>query len=168
MVIKLKTYSVIRIAAVLIMLSCLCLSGEEAGAFRQVTPPTITPQPGPPPQSVQNPSFFKWSSQEVVSVLKENGLEVVNIQKGLTMGPSAAEETVIFLIPSSGENIGGLVSSYRSLKALEEDMKYYSAMNRPSGPAAWRIFHRENILLLISGKIPKEKAMQYKKALDRM
>jgi hypothetical protein len=84
------------------------------------------------------------------------------------MGPSAAEETVIFLIPSAGENIGGLVSSYRSLRALEEDIKYYSAMNKSSGPAAWRIFHRENILLLISGKVPEEKAMQYKKVLEGM
>ena len=168
MTLKLKTDPVIRIAIVLILLSCLCLSGEEANAFRQVTPPIITPQPGPPPQSVQNPSFLKWSSQEVLSVFKENGLEVVNIQKGLTMGNSTARETVIFLIPSSGENIGGLVSSYMSLTALEEDMKYYSEMNKPSGPAAWRIFHRENILLLISGKVPEEKALEYKKTLDLM
>ena len=132
-----------------------------------VTPPTITPQPGPPPQSVQNPSFYKWPDQEVLSVFKENGLEVVNIQKGLTMG-ARAKETVIFLIPSSGENIGGLVSSYRSQKTLEADIRYYSVMNKPDAPPAWRIFRRENILLLISGKVPEKKAMGYKKALEGM
>jgi hypothetical protein len=134
MVLKLKTNPVIRIAAVLILFSCLCLSGEEADAFRQVTPPTITPQTGPPPQAVQGPSFYKWSTAEIISAFKESGLEVVNIQKGLTMGSSAAEETTIFLIPSSGENIGGLVSSYRSLTALEKDITYYSTMNKTDAP----------------------------------
>jgi hypothetical protein len=168
MTLKLKTDPVIRITAVVILLSCLCLCGEEADAFRQVHPSATNPNMGPPPQSVQNPSLFKWSSQEVLSVFKENGLEVVNIQKGLTMGHSTARETVIFLIPSSGENIGGLVSSYSSLKALEEDMKYYSGMNNPDAPPAWRIFRRKNILLLISGKVPEKKAMGYKKALEGM
>ena len=165
---KLKTDPVIRIAAVLILFSCLFLSGEGADAFRQHTPPVLTPQPGPPPQFVQDTSFYKWSSLEIVSAFKENGLEVVNIQKGLTMGSRAAEETTIFLIPSSGENIGGLVSSYRSQKALEEDTKYYSGMNKPSEHPAWRIFHRDNILLLISGKVSGEKAMRYQKTLEDM
>ena len=75
---------------------------------------------------------------------------------------------MIFFIPSSGENIGGFVSSYRSSKALEEDRKYFSAMNKPLARPAWRIFRRENILLLISGKVPEEKAIRYSETLDRM
>lgn len=165
---KLKIDPVIRITTVLILFSFLYLSGQEADAFRQVQPPVIIPQPGPRAQDVENSSFYKWSSQEIISAFKESGIEVVKIKNGLTMGSPAAKETTIFLIPSSGENIGGFVSSYGSQKALEEDTKYYSRMNKPTAPPAWRIFQRENILVLISGKVPEEKAMRYRNTLNRM
>jgi len=165
---KLKIDPVVCVTAVLILFSCLFLPGQKADAFRQVSPPAIIPQPGPPPHALDDPSFYKWSGLEIISAFEAGGLEVVNIQKGLTIGSGTAMESTIFLIPSSGENIGGLVSSYRSRKELEEDSRYYSGMNDPSGPPAWRIFQRANILLLISGKVPEEKAMLYKKALDDM
>jgi len=165
---KLKIDPVVCITAILILFSCLFLTGQKADAFRQVSPPAITPQPGPPPQALDDPSFYKWSTQEIINAFEESGLEVVNIQKGLTMGSHAAKDSTIFLIPSSGENIGGLVSSYRSRKELEEDSRYYSGMNDPSGPPAWRIFQRANILLLISGKVPEKQAARYKNVLEGM
>lgn len=164
---KHEIYSVIRITVAVLLLSC-AFSPGRVDAFRQVTPPAITPQPGPRAQALQETSFYKWSSREVINAFKDTGLEVVNITNGLTMGSPAAKESMIFLIPSSGENIGGLVSSYRTQKALEEDRKYYTGMNKASGPPAWRILRRYNILLLISGKVPEEKAISYRKALDRM
>ncbi len=165
---KRKTYPLICIAAALILFSCLSPYGKEADAFRQHTPPVITPQPGPPAQIMSLPFLHKWPVQKIISAFKKNGLEVVNIQKGLTMGSGAAGETIIFLIPSSGKDIGGFVSSYISRKALEEDIKYYSGMNKPSAIPAWRIFRRENILVLISGKVPEEKAVLYRTVLESM
>ena len=165
---KLKIDPVIRITVVLILFSCFCLSGAAADAFRQTRPHTITPQPGPPAYAFNDSSFYKWSGSEVIKAFIENGLEAVNIKKGLTMGLRLARETTIFLIPSSGENIGGVVSGYGSPKALEEDRKFYSRMNKPSAPPAWRIFQRKNILLLISGKVPEEKAVLYREALKGM
>lgn len=168
MALKLKIDPVLRITAILILLSCLCLPGQKADAFRQNYPQAINPQPGPPPQIAQALSFYKLASREIINTFKESGLEVVNIQTGITMGPSNAEETTIFLIPSAGENIGGLIASYSSQQALEKDRKYYSEMNKPSAAPSWRIFQRENILLLISGKVPEVKALLYKETLEGM
>ncbi|HDZ84048.1 MAG TPA: hypothetical protein ENH45_02425, partial [Nitrospirae bacterium] len=114
--IKLKIYPVLRITTAVILFSCLCLSGQEANAFHQNHPNVITPQPGPRAQTFNDPSVYKLSSQEIIKTFKESGLEVVNIQKGITMGSRAARETTIFLMPSVGENIGGLISSYSSPK----------------------------------------------------
>ena len=164
---NLITYPAIRIPAAVILFACLCLAGVEADAFRQVHSHSINPQPGPS-QTIKDRSFDKWSGLDIINVLKDSGLEVVNVQNGITMGSRAAKETTIFLIPSSGKNIGGFVSSYRVPKALEDDRKYYSGMNKPSKHPVWRIFQRENILLLISGKVSEEKAILYLKALDSM
>ena len=158
----------IGLTTALILFLFLCRPWQDAGAFRQETPPAITPQPGPPPQSIQDSFFYKWPGAKIISAFRERGLEVVNLQKGLTMGSSAAEETTIFLIPSAGDNIGGFVSSYRTQKALDEDRKYYAGMNNPSAPPAWRIFQRANILVLISGKVSEKKAMPYKNVLEGM
>jgi hypothetical protein len=160
-------YPLIRIAALVLLISCAFWPGSVY-ADRQVRPPIMLPQPGPPPQVVNDPSFYKWESKEIINALKDKGLEVVSITNGLTMGSPAAKESTIFLIPSAGENVGGLVSSYSTYKGLEEARKYYSEMNRASTAPAWRIFRKYNILLLISGRVPEEKAVHYKKALESM
>ena len=162
---KLKINPVPCIAAILLL---VFLTAGQADAGRLARAPMMAPQPGPPPQTVQDASFYKWSSPEVIKAFKDNGLEVINIQIGLTMGSRSAKETTIFLIPSAGDNIGAMVSSYRSRKALEMDSKYYSEMNRPSAPPSWRIFKIENILLLVSGKVPEEKALRYRDSLDQL
>ena len=68
----------------------------------------------------------------------------------------------------AGPNIGGFVSSYRTPEDLGQDLAYYSGMNKPSAPTAWRIFRNGNILLMISGKVQEEKALRYKKVLEGM
>lgn len=153
------------IAAIILL---VFLTAGQTDAGRLTRAPMILPQPGPPLHSVQDSSFYKWSSPEVIKAFKDRGLEVVNLQKGLTMGSRSAKETTIFLIPSAGDNIGAMVSSYRSRKALETDTKYYAEMNRPSAPTAWRIYKRDNILLLVSGKVAEEKALSYRNSLDQL
>lgn len=165
--IQLNRVCEITVVTILTAFFCICLPVQESDAFRQVQPPMILPHPAPPQGAAYDTGFEKWSGMEVISAMKKNGLEAV-VNKGLTVGAPSAKETTLFLIPSAGENIGGLAASYQTEKALEGDMKYYSGMNKPDAPPAWRIYRRDNILLLISGKVPQEQSLRYKEVLEGM
>ena len=103
-----------------------------------------------------------------MKALKDSGLEAVDIAGGIIEGSPGATESTIFLIPSYGEEIGGVVSSYDSENKLLDALNYYASMNKDPQSPAWRIFRKDNILLLISGKVPEEKSLEYDKALSRI
>ncbi len=132
---------------------------------RFTPPPNVQPPPRPP-KNWEGPSFFKWFSGDIVKKFKDNKLEVADMKPGYVMGPITPRESTIFLIPSYGENIGGYVSSYGSEDNLKTMKKHYQRMNKDPQSPAWWIFERENILVLISGKIPEEKAKQYEQILS--
>ena len=141
---------------------------SSAKVIRQVHPPVIQPIPQPTRQFPGKSSFYKWESKDVVSALKENGLEIEDVKYGLTIGAEGAKESTVFLMPSYGKDIGGTVSSYDSEDSLKESATYYSIMNQNPKSPAWWIFRKDNILLLISGKVPEEKAREYEKVLNAM
>ncbi len=140
-----------------------------AQRIRHVRPHTIYPVPGPPNQYMKEAFFYKWSSKEVIKAFKDHDLEVVDVKKpGFIMGSPGARENTIFLIPSFGNDIGSLVSSYSSEDVLKESIKYYSTMNKDAESPVWRIFKKDNILVLISGRVPEEKAREYQEVLSKM
>jgi hypothetical protein len=118
----------------------------------------------PPPMPPEEYS----GARDVVTALKKSGLEVADLKPGLTVGAPGARESTIFLIPSFGKNIGGLVSSYSSDKDLQRSIQYYAKMNKKTAAPSWRIFTKNNILLLISGKLPENSANEYEKVLINM
>ena len=105
---------------------------------------------------------------DIVKTFKDNGLEVADIKPGHTLNPVTPQEGTIFLIPSFGENIGGYVTSYNSKDELKDAMIYYLQMNKDSASPAWYIFKKDNILVLISGKVPEEKTKQYENVLNNI
>jgi hypothetical protein len=74
----------------------------------------------------------------------------------------------VFLIPSYGGNVGGYISTYDSDANLRESKSYYMKMNKNRKTPAWWIFEKDNILLLISGKVPHEIAGKYEHVLNNM
>jgi len=141
---------------------------SSAKVIRQVHPPVIQPVPQPTRQFLEKSSFYKWESNDVVKALKDTGLEVEDVNDGLTIGTAGAKESTVFLMPSYGNEIGGTVSSYDSEDKLRESVRYYSIMNKDPKSPAWWIFSKDNILLLISGKVPEEKAREYERVLNAM
>ena len=154
----------------IIICSILFLSFDSTSAkvIHQVHPQPVQIRPGPPQQLLEKAYFYKWESKDVIKTLKDKGLEIVDLKGGVTIGAPAAMESTVFLIPSYGEEIGGAVSSYDSENKLHESIKYYSTMNKDPQAPAWWIFRKDNILLLISGKVPEDKAREYEKTLYRM
>ena len=146
----------------------LSLDSISAKVVHQVHPPPFQILPSPPKQFLERAYFYKWECKDVIKALKDSGLEVVDVTGGITIGSPEAAESTVFLMPFYGEEIGGVVSSYDSEIKLLDSLNYYSSMNKDPQSPAWRIFRKDNILLLISGMVPEEKALEYDNALSRM
>ncbi|MEK7307650.1 MAG: hypothetical protein AAB089_01130 [Nitrospirota bacterium] len=138
----------------------------NAAAPTLTPPPNVMPPPEPPKQQWPEASFYKWESKDIVKAFSDNKLEVQDAKPGYTMGPLTPRESTIFLIPSFGNDIGGYVSSYNTEDDLKEMREHYIKMNKDPKSPAWRIYEKDNILLLISGKVPEAKAKEYEKVLN--
>ena len=156
----------IRVFIVVLIVTVMISPVARAGkVIRQVHPPPMMPPPRPPSWLMQQALFYKWKSADVMTALKAQGLEAADVKAGLTVGALAAKESTIFLIPSHGSDTGGVAASYESEEQLAEATNYYSSLNTAPEAPAWRIFRKDNILLLISGRVPEGKAREYEKAL---
>jgi hypothetical protein len=116
-----------------------------------------TPVPSPRPMD-----------RDVVKKFRESGLEAREMNAGYLMEPAHLKEATVFLIPSYGGNVGGYISTYDSDANLRESKSYYMKMNKNRKTPAWWIFEKDNILLLISGKVPHEIAGKYEHVLNNM
>jgi hypothetical protein len=133
----------------------------------RLTPPAnVAPPPVPPAQQWPEASFYKWESKAIVKAFKDNKLEVEDVKPGYTAGPLTPREGTIFLMPSFGKDIGGFVSSYNTEDDIKDMKKYYDKMNKDPKSPAWWIYEKDNILLLISGKVTETKAKEYEKVLN--
>ncbi len=115
-----------------------------------------------------DPSFIKWTAMDIANAIQEVGLEIENIQSGLIVGVHRESDNIVFMMPSFGKKIGGLVSSFNSEDTFKQFKGHYSEMNKEPEPPVWWIFKRENIILMISGKVPEETARHYEKVLNQM
>lgn len=148
------------------VLAAFCNTSPAKPVHRGHQPANL-PVPPPPEYVTQKTSFDKWSSRDIIEAFKEHGLEVT-VTKGLAIGSPAAKESTIFLIPSYGKDIGSLVSSFDSEHAMNEAVMHYSKMNYNADTPAWWIYRKDNILVLISGKVPEEQAGKYEDVLNDM
>jgi hypothetical protein len=153
---------------IIVIVSMLSGYTATSWAVRQIHPHVIMPVVGPPPEYRPPKSFYKWKSNDIVKAFNDNGLEVVTIESGMVIGAPGAKESTIFRIPSFGDNVGSLVSSFGSLESINESVEYYSKMNESADSPVWWIFKKDNVLVLISGKVPKERAGQYDRVLSNM
>jgi hypothetical protein len=126
-------------------------------------------QPPMPPREYSGEiRFYHFSSRDIMAAFKKHGLEVANLKPGLTVGAPGSRESTIFLIPSAGNRVGALVSSFTSEEALQKSVQHYSQINKKTSPSPWRIFTKDNIMLLISGKVPERAAKEYEHVLADM
>jgi len=137
-----------------------------SGGIRHVTPPAA--KQSPRPDESESEMFRKWSAASVLTAITDSGLEAERVTRGVIVGPPGAKDNIIFIIPSYGENTGGLIAGFDTEKALLDAWVYFLGMNLNREKPAWRIYRRDNILLLISGLVPEEQSVKYLDALDGM
>ncbi len=143
---------------------------DEALALKSspYSPPlNVHPAPRPTQEWIDR-SFYKWRTLDIVKGFVENGLEVEDAKPAYSISPIAPRESTLFLMPSVGKNVGGYVSSYNSADDLREMKKYYERLNKDPEAPAWRVFEKDNILVLISGRVSEEKAKKYEKVLNEI
>jgi hypothetical protein len=159
-----------KIIVGIIICSILLLSSDiiSAKVIHQVHPPPFQVHPSPPRQYLEKAYFNKWKCRDVIKALEDSGLEVDEISGGIIANSPEATESMVFLIPHYGEDVGGVVSSFDSESKLLDALNYYASMNKDPLSPAWWIFRKDNILLLISGKVPEDKSLEYSKALSRI
>ena len=154
----------------LVMIAGIFLFSDKvsAKAVRHIHPPAPPVLMPPPAHVLQKIYSNKRASKDIVQAFKDKGLEVQDLPDGMTIPLPNAKESTIFLIPSFGRDMGCTVAIYDSEKKLEDDFAYYLMMNKDSGAPVWRIFKKDNILLLISGSVPEENAREYANVLSLM
>ncbi|GBE04691.1 MAG TPA: hypothetical protein ENG95_01255 [Nitrospirae bacterium] len=165
-----NTDKISRILLFVFAVGVLLSPADEALAIKSSpNAPPLNVHPAPrPTQEWTDKSFYKWKSRDIVKRFVENGLEVEDAKPAYSISPIPPSESTLFLMPSVGKNVGGYVSSYNSADDLREMKKYYEGMDKDPEAPAWRVFKKDNILVLISGRASEEKAKQYEKVLSEM
>ncbi len=123
------------------------------------------------------------SSEEVVKVFREEGLEVgevylVEKQEGASPGvrsrlPGTFEEGTRFVIPSlgkdpAGRDLGGRVFTFDSEEDLAEVRDFYEGLGEAGGSFFSWVFAEGDVLVQISGRLPEDQARQYEAILEEV
>jgi len=165
MIMKRKNIFCISIMASLILL----LSDTTFPArIKHIHPPPIIPPPRPTTSIIPQKSIYKWSIRDVINAIKDSGIEINEIRRGIIVGPPGARETSIFTIPGYGKGRGGLIASFSDENALINAWIYYSTMNTDPKRPAWHIYRMDNIIMLISGRIPPHILKKFEDVLYRL
>lgn len=138
----------------------------SCGAWRQITIPIIMPPP--------RPSIFikyTWSPKDIVKVLNESGLGIEKIDAvnkiDYSSLPAKAKEAIKFTSPSVGEQGIGCILSFELKSNMEKIKKHYLEKNEKEELYSWT-FAKDNVLVVLNGMIPEEKARMFESALNKL
>lgn len=141
----------------LILLSLLaCGSPVIASPSSLGSLPTLTP----------TALFPRWEATYVMRAIRRAGLvcEDIHLMAPEEYGalPSLASQGVRFSTPSLCPECGGMVLSFDRVNTLEATKLYYLNASAPGEPGAssW-VFVKDNVLVQLSGEIPRAQAIRY-------
>ncbi|UCD34843.1 MAG: hypothetical protein JSU90_11225 [Nitrospiraceae bacterium] len=127
----------------------------------------------PPPVPPWFPHGFPqlWSTDDVITILNEQGLDVKEIEKDTdvtyALQSARAKEVMGISIPLEGAETEGYIFSFELKDDLEKMAGYYREMNNRGDLHTWS-FVSGNILLILPGALSEEEARQYESALRRI
>jgi len=115
--------------------------------------------------------FYQFSSERVVEVFQANGLEAADPRPASEAdyggAPMVAKDAMRFSIPSLGAEAGGLVMAFESQENLAKAKAYFDEKAQ-SQETFVRVFVRDNILVVLSGKMPEAESNQYEGVLAKL
>jgi hypothetical protein len=124
----------------------------------------------PPPPTWASEGFTHyWSPNDVVKTFNERKLEVIKPEEINNMEQygfgAVTKELISFSIPSIGESVQGCILSFEVKESLDKVKKYYLDLNNDGIIHTWS-FPKDNILFVVDGVVPEEKAREYESALS--
>jgi len=115
--------------------------------------------------------FYQFSSERVVEVFRANGLEAADPRPASEAdyggAPMVAKDAVHFSIPSLGAEAGGLVMAFESQENLAKAKAYFDEQAKSQATPA-RMLVRDNILVIMSGKLSEAEGNQYEGVLAKL
>jgi len=115
--------------------------------------------------------FYQFSSERVVEVFQANGLEAADPRPATEAdyggAPMVAKDAMHFFITSLGADEGGLVMAFESQENLAKAQAYFDEQAK-SQETFMRVFVRDNILVVLSGKMPEAESNQYEGVLAKL
>jgi len=115
--------------------------------------------------------FYQFSSQRVVEVFQTNGLEAADPRPATEAdyggAPMVAKDAMYFSIPSLGAGEGGLVMAFESEENLAKAKAYFDEQAKSQATPA-RMLVRDNILVIMSGKLSEAEGNQYEGVLAKL
>jgi hypothetical protein len=136
--------------------------------------PTNTPVPtdSPTPTILPTQVYAKWTSNQVIGVFVDAGLEVGQMRlmtvNDYGMAPMLAMEGTRFYIPSLCADCGGRILSFDNQAELDLTSEYYISLGQGNALFFSWVFKKNNILVQINGDLPEAKARMYEEALSSM
>jgi len=115
--------------------------------------------------------YYQYSSEKVVKTFQSNGLEATNSRPATEAdyggAPMVAKDAMYFSIPSIGADEGGLVMAFESEENLVKAKTYFDEKAK-SQETFVRVFVRDNILVVLSGKLSEAESNQYEGVLAKL
>jgi nucleoside diphosphate kinase len=136
-------------------------------------PPAKLSKPPIPPsiRPVILPQFLHtWSIAEVIDRFQKDGLEIADIKEITETKQNIllrkVKEGIKFSIlsPSVRKEIKGCILVFDVKYDLEKVKKYYLDLNKKGELYSWT-FVKDNILLVLDGRVPEEIARKYERSL---
>ncbi len=120
----------------------------------------------------QPPGFpYSWFNKDVVKSLNDKDVKIeqtAEVQANdYTPLPAKAKETTKFSIPELRGNTDGFIYSFKKKRNLEKIQKHYLKLNKKGKLHTWS-FTKDNILLVLRGDLPREKALLFESALNEL
>jgi len=145
--------SIVYIITLLMNLCVLYTVPVFAAAIRHIHPQTLMPVTVPERILTNMNGIYRWSVRDIINAIKDSGIVIEEIRRGIIVGPPGAQGVRIFRLPHSDR--GGLIASFSEEAPLINAWIYYSAMNKDPDHPSWYIYRLNNILVLISGDAPR-------------
>lgn len=138
--------------------------GNGGGGNRVHVPPV--PHPPQPPRF-----FHEWSISEVIGFFVNQGVEMVDLRTVIDSDyrplPAKAKEGIKFRIPVNEKPLDGCILSFNVKHDLEKVRNHYLKLNKKGQLRSWT-FVKDNILLVLDGRMPEKIARKYEEVLDNL
>lgn len=164
-----------KASLIIIMVFVLSVCSFSGGSFAIPGIHSVAPSIPPagktvPPVPPRVPAYiYKWSIAHVINTLRAHGLDIKGTEplskQDYKPLPSRGKEAIKFKAPALGEDGKGCIFSFERESDMGKIKNYYAGLNESGELYSWS-FQKDNILIVIAGRISEGSAKKFESALN--